>query len=150
MKKLFFIFALLFFFINNSHAQTPYFKSIKSDDDLIYVANRCSAVFNFVLSKIILEPNMRNTSDTYLKLSSSFLKLSILVENKQNRTPLKQAQSNQEKQMMSLEKKYRADSKYYLKKNGEYLSGVIKEDLILCTNLAKTLLSTYPTIFKGL
>ena len=150
MKKLLFIFVLSFFFTNNSHAQKLNFKNLKGDEDLIYAANRCSAVFNFVLSKIILEPNMTDTSDLYLKLSSSFAKLSIVVDYQKNQTPIKQAQSDQEKQMMSLEKKYRADSKYYKKRDGTYLSGAIKDDLIMCTGLAKNLSTTFPNIFKGL
>ena len=51
------------------------------------VHNRCSALFNYVYSRIILNENMRDVAETYLKLNIGFSKLAALTDHKQNKTP---------------------------------------------------------------
>ena len=149
MRKVFLQIFLLIFFCSNVSAKNLNFNKLTGDEgNEIMVNNRCSALFNYVYSRIILNENMRDVAETYLKLNIGFSKLAALTDHKQNKTLLEEAKKNQLEKMMLFEKKYREDAKYYKKKNGDHISGVIKEDLIFCMTVAKGISDQFPNFFK--
>ena len=97
------VFANIFIdlFCSNVSAKNLNFNKLTGDEgNDIMVHNRCSALFNYVYSRIILNENMRDVAETYLKLNIGFSKLAALTDHKQNKTPLEEAKKNQLEKMM--------------------------------------------------
>ena len=144
MKKITIFFLAFFlyltsnsFALNFKESIATYGKKNSGTTSLIYIFNRCAGVTGYVHMMLEKEPNSKQSSAIYLKVSSEMTNRASQLYSQHSNVALSKSLDENLSRMQSLLKLYQADAKENFIKSGSYLSGIVKEDMEYCIQIEK-------------
>jgi arsenate reductase-like glutaredoxin family protein len=143
MLKIIFSFILLITFSSISKANNfkesieIYGKKNSGTTSLIYIFNRCAGITGYVHSMLEKEPNSKESSAIYLRVSTEMTNRASTLYSKHSKVDLNNAMNENLKRTVSMMKLYQEDAKENFIKTGSYLTGIVKQDMDYCVKIEK-------------
>jgi len=141
--KIIFSFILLITFSSISKANNfkesieIYGKKNSGTTSLIYIFNRCAGITGYVHSMLEKEPNSKESSAIYLRVSAEMTNRASTLYSKHSKVDLNTATNENLKRAVSMMKLYQEDAKENFIKTGSYLTGIVKQDMDYCVKIEK-------------
>ena len=137
MKKIVLGLVLAMLLSSNAYALNfqPLHNLEKVSSNLLYIHQRCAGVLTFVASRL----TNKNMINSHTKAASFFVNLAVKKHQKINNYSFSKSLNNVENKVMKLMSMYGEDSEKIYLQTGQYLGGVIKADLRVCTGIIKGL-----------
>lgn len=104
---------------------------------MIYVFNRCAGVTGYLHSMLEKEPGEQKTSNIYLNISAAMSSRAAELYSKHNKVDNNKSVDESLKRAVNIMQLYQADSKENFIKSGNYLTGIVKQDLEYCVLIEK-------------
>jgi len=143
MLKIIFSFILLITFSSISKANNfkesieIYGKKNSGTTSLIYIFNRCAGITGYVHSMLEKEPNSKESSAIYLRVSTEMTNRASTLYSKHSKVDLNTATNENLKRAVSMMKLYQEDAKENFIKTGSYFTGIVKQDMDYCVKIEK-------------
>ena len=102
-----------------------------------YIFNRCAGITGYVHSMLEKEPNSKESSAIYLRVSAEMTNRASTLYSKHNKVDLNTAMNENLKRAVSMMKLYQEDAKENFIKTGSYLTGIVKQDMDYCVKIEK-------------
>ena len=145
MKKIT-LFLFVFFYLNSisfalnfNESVESYAKKNSGTTSLIYIFNRCAGVTGYVHLMLEREPNSKQASAIYLRVSAEMTNRAAELYSKHSKVDSKKSLDENLNRAKSLIQLYEKDAKENFIKSGSYLSGIVKNDMDFCVQLEKEL-----------
>jgi hypothetical protein len=145
MKKItlslfvFFYLNSISFALNFKESVESYSKKNSGTTSLIYIFNRCAGVTGYVHLMLEREPNSKQASAIYLRVSAEMTNRATELYSKHSKVDSKKSLDENLNRAKSLIQLYEKDAKENFIKSGSYLSGIVKDDMEFCVQLEKEL-----------
>ena len=136
---------IILFFLNFSYSYalnfneniSSYSSKNKGVTSMIYVFNRCAGVTGYLHSMLEKEPGEQKTSNIYLNISAAMSSRAAELYSKHNKVDNNKSVDESLKRAVNIMQLYQADSKENFIKSGNYLTGIVKQDLEYCVLIEK-------------